>query len=244
MCDPIKGDTQLDPAAIYVPSSPEVLRASLVIRELESGQNYQSNPQHSNGATASGAYQIIDSSWQAWARASGVAEATKYPRAYLAPPTVQDAVARWQIASMMNRYRQVSAVPVNWYWPRAWTNCAELDSRPAGNAITVRAYAEKWLARYNAVTDVLTPGPSIIDQVGQIPGIYGVSEVIGGAAGGLDSLGQIAATVGRAAAWIANPGNWLRILYVLGGAALVAIAAVMLTRDLSPVAAASSLIGR
>lgn len=46
------------------------------------------------GSSASGAFQIIDSTWRSWARAYGAAvEAWRWARAKLAPPDVQVHVA-------------------------------------------------------------------------------------------------------------------------------------------------------
>jgi len=58
------------------------------IRACESGGDYTArNPTSS----ASGAYQFLDSTWRATV---GLAIAARWPRAYLAPRTVQDAAAR------------------------------------------------------------------------------------------------------------------------------------------------------
>lgn len=238
MCAPITGDRTFDPGKVFGPDSYETKLAAMVIAQLESGGDYKSNPVHPNGATASGAFQITDQTWQAWARASGNPDAPKYARAYQAPPEVQNAVAKWKVAALLNQHRQLASVPVNWYWPRAWTNCAELENRPAGNPITVRAYAEKWLAEYNKVD---TAWQQSTDTAGPTDAIQPAIDAVTGT---LDALGQIAAYIGRAASWVGNPNNWLRIIEVIGGAALIAVAALMLTRDLSPVAAVAQLAGR
>lgn len=47
-------------------------------------------------STASGAYQFIDSSWQAYSRMAGY---SGWSHASYAPPSVQDAVARWVVVN-------------------------------------------------------------------------------------------------------------------------------------------------
>lgn len=46
----------------------------------------------------------------------------------------------------------------------------------------------------------------------------------------LDSLGALATDVGRAGQWLGNPANWLRIVYVIVGGALVIGALVVVAK--------------
>jgi hypothetical protein len=109
----------------------------LTIRIVESGERYAVPP---NRGGASGAYQYIDSTWNNYAG---------YPKAYLAPPNIQDERALGDVEAILARWRgDVSMVPVIWYYPAAATNAALLDQVPlpsAGNRLTVREYQHRWL---------------------------------------------------------------------------------------------------
>ena len=79
-------------------------------RFLESGNNYQAQAAK---ASASGAYQIIDQFWNNYGG---------YPRAYLAPPAVQDQFAYEQFVQILKRNgNNLAAIPVSWYYPAALT---------------------------------------------------------------------------------------------------------------------------
>ena len=109
------------------------------IRTIESGSRYLLLP---NRGGASGAYQYIDSTW---ARYGG------YPSAYLAPPTIQDQRATIDVQRILDRYGDVGAIPITWYWPRALDHPEDLDIIPmpkAGNTLTVRQYQTRWLTLY------------------------------------------------------------------------------------------------
>jgi murein DD-endopeptidase MepM/ murein hydrolase activator NlpD len=111
------------------------------IRTLESGGRYDIRP---NKGGASGAYQYIDSTW---------ADYGGYDAAYLAPPEIQDARAATDVQRVLDRYGDVGAVPITWYWPRALEHPADLDIVPmpgAGNTLTVREYQTRWLRLYES----------------------------------------------------------------------------------------------
>lgn len=119
----------------------EVIMAT--IRQLESGGDYTAR---APGSSASGAYQFIDETWAGFGG---------YPRAWLAPPDVQDAKAADYIAKVLAANGDdVSLVPVAWYIghvPAAGS--AEWDIVPspgAGNRLTPREYQTKWMDVYRA----------------------------------------------------------------------------------------------
>lgn len=129
----------------------DVSTALATIRTLESGGHYDAR---SPGSSASGAYQYIDTTWQSWATQIGV-DVAPYPRAYLAPPAIQDSVAAANVTAILNTYHgDVAMVPVHWYYPAAAHNPALMDLVPhpeAGNRLTVREYQTRWLATYQHI---------------------------------------------------------------------------------------------
>ena len=132
----------------------DVPRVLDTIRTLESGSNYTVTAAH---ASASGAYQIIDSTWAGWSRAAGIG--TEYQHAAQAPPDVQDAVARYHVQLIVNQYHDVSYVPLAWYYPAAIANTALMDVVPAtqaGNTLTPRQYQTKWMGVYDSKAAVGT----------------------------------------------------------------------------------------
>ena len=105
---PALSDSQrqnLDP----IPADVEKILAA--IRTKESGGNYAAqNPV----STASGAYQFIDSTWRSLTSTYGIG--TEYPKAKLAPPEIQDAVAAKYVKDILKEAGgDVSKVPVKWY---------------------------------------------------------------------------------------------------------------------------------
>ncbi|MEQ1704043.1 MAG: hypothetical protein ABMA25_28380, partial [Ilumatobacteraceae bacterium] len=124
----------------------DVPRVLDTIRTLESGGDYTVKAAH---ASASGAYQIIDSTWAAWSAGAGVG--TEYQHASQAPPAVQDAVAGHRVQQILDQYHDVSYVPVAWYYPAAITNTALMDIVPApeaGNTLTPRESQTRWMGVY------------------------------------------------------------------------------------------------
>jgi hypothetical protein len=122
----------------------EVDRIAATIRALESGGDYTAR---AAGSSASGAYQFLDSSW---------ADYGGYPRAWLAPPEVQDAKAAQLITAILAAHSgDVTAVPVSWYLghvPAAGS--PEWDTIPApgaGNRLTPRQYQARWMAHYDSL---------------------------------------------------------------------------------------------
>lgn len=118
------------------------------IRTVESGNKYEAR---NSSASASGAYQMIDTTWTYWAQKAGV-DVIAYPSAYLAPPADQDAAARAHVDDILAT-RTFDAVPVIWYYPRALENPALMDEVPPypGNKLTVAQYQTKWIAEYQSI---------------------------------------------------------------------------------------------
>jgi hypothetical protein len=118
------------------------------IRTLESGGDYQAR---AAGSSASGAYQMIDTTWRSWSARAGFGG--QYARAYQAPPAAQDAAATAMVQSILDRYSDVSYVPLAWYYPAAIDDPALMDVVPApeaGNRLTPRQYQAKWLDTYRS----------------------------------------------------------------------------------------------
>ena len=112
------------------------------IRTLESGGNYRAQ---AAGATASGAYQFLDSSWAGYGG---------YTHAKDAPPEVQDAKAAENVTKILNANGgDVTTVPVVWYIGHVpGQNSTEWDTVPfpgAGNRLTPRQYQARWMSVYN-----------------------------------------------------------------------------------------------
>lgn len=125
-----------------------VERVLAVIRQHESSNNYQAlNHSESPDKAASGAYQIIGSTWRGWAAQSGIPEAGTFSRAVDAPPDVQDAVARAAVTRMLDANGgNPDAVWASWYTGGYDPNHldyvpSEFDSKGNRiNTVTVRNY--------------------------------------------------------------------------------------------------------
>ena len=145
------GDETL-PTSTCVTITGDLDRVLSTIRTLESGGDYSAQ---ARGATASGAYQFLDSTW---ARYGG------YARAGAAPPSVQDAKAAELVTSILTEHdNDVSAVPVVWYIGHVPADgSAEWDRVPApeaGNRLTPREYQTRWLRQY-AEQAAVVPAPT------------------------------------------------------------------------------------
>lgn len=113
--------------------------AMATTRWLESGNRYDAQ---ARGSTASGAYQVINSTWNGYAG---------YARAVLAPPEVQDQFAYESFTALLKRHgNDVSKIPVSWYIGHV-PQGAEWDTVPhpeAGNTLTPRQYQAKWMKKF------------------------------------------------------------------------------------------------
>jgi hypothetical protein len=117
------------------------------IRTNESGGNYGENSSK-KGSSASGAYQFIDSTWKAQSAAAGIG--TEYPKAYMAPPEVQDAVAAnyvKNILKMPDVNGDVSKVPLVWFTGNA--RGAISASAQGVNAVTPQQVQDKFMKTYD-----------------------------------------------------------------------------------------------
>ena len=157
------GDETL-PTATCVTVTAHIERVLATIRTLESGGDYTAR---ARGATASGAYQFLDSTWDGYGG---------YRHASDAPPAVQDAKASALVSDILQQHDDdVSTIPVIWYighLPDAGS--VEWDRVPApeaGNRLTPREYQTRWMAEYErqqapapsttsttAVDEVVAPG--------------------------------------------------------------------------------------
>jgi hypothetical protein len=122
-------------------SSPDVNQILSTIRQVESSNNYGAQ---AKGSSASGAYQFIDSTWQASTKKAGLG--TEYARAKDAPPEVQDAVAAFAVRDILNRTgNDVTKVPLVWYTGNPEGRMTE-DALKANQGLTPDKYQQKWLS--------------------------------------------------------------------------------------------------
>ncbi len=114
------------------------------IRKRESGGNYNAR---AGGSSASGAYQFIDSTWQALTRKYGIG--TEYPRAVAAPPEIQDAVAASYVNEILrNNNNDVSKVPLVWYTGNAQGRMSAA-ALAANRGLTAESYQASWLSEFS-----------------------------------------------------------------------------------------------
>lgn len=129
------------------------------IRTKESGNNYKADVMKNadaqarakalgyGKASASGAYQFVDSSWQGLTKKYGIG--TQYQRAVDAPPDVQDLVAAAYVNEILIATGgDVSKVPVAWYTGNVE---GKIDARALAMnpGLSVAKYQESWLSQYS-----------------------------------------------------------------------------------------------
>lgn len=240
---PIAGDRVIDPT-----DQTTINHILKTIRTKESGGNYTAiNKGHNTTNWATGAYQFLNSTWKGLSK--GVESAAGIPSAYQAPPSVQDFVAEIYVRQVLASHgNHLAAVPVSWYYPRAWDNDALLDAIPApqqGNTQTVRQYAENWIKTYDGTP--VQPNERNTSQV--VPdGLPGIGTQILDALNpsnvfhGLTNIGEVFAKMFEI---LTSAGTWIRVLQVLGGLSLVGMGLWIVTHNTSdmvprlPVAAAT-----
>lgn len=121
------------------------------IKQRESQGNYSSeNP--AAGATASGAYQFIDSTWQSLTAKYGIG--TEYTRAVHAPPEIQDAVAKEYVKEILKQNNgDVSKVPLVWYTGNAAGKISAAAIAKNGG-LTPQQYQANWMKDFDKFANV------------------------------------------------------------------------------------------
>jgi hypothetical protein len=115
------------------------------IRTLESG-DYRKG---SNAGGAMGAYQFIQSTWDAVARRAGRPDLVGVPP-YKASPADQDALAALHVTEAMGGTGDVSRIPLVWYVGNASPAMDVVPHPEVGNRLTPRQYQAKWMSTYRA----------------------------------------------------------------------------------------------
>jgi hypothetical protein len=184
------------------PIPADVERILATIRTRESGGNYGiPHPIGMPDQTASGAYAFLDESWRNLTKLYKIG--TEYPRAYLAPPPIQDAVAALYVQDILRRNGgDVTAVPAEWYaGPKKYLTPEELSQN---NGLTVAQYQAKWMADYTGGQYA----PSTYDSQGAVaPGSNVATNLANLGKGAMEALGTIArASFGKQAY---SPGSQL-----------------------------------
>ncbi len=132
-------------------------------RQLESGGDYAAA---AGGSSASGAYQVIDSTWAGYGG---------YARAVDAPAAVQDQFAYESMVTILKRFgNDVSAIPLAWYYPAALRNESLMDVVPlpeAGNVLTPRQYQARWMSAFHRLLEDGSPVFLPADTDALIPAI-------------------------------------------------------------------------
>ena len=148
----LEGTTTIETTSLGVTHTPVQCDGDIgpilaTIRQLESGNNYTAEAgTDTDAATASGAYQYINGTWNNYAG---------YARAKHAPPHIQDQRAHSDVTMFLARHgNDVAVIPLLWYMGHIPTGAA-MDTVPypeQGNALTPREYQEKWLRMYATKT--------------------------------------------------------------------------------------------
>lgn len=163
-------------------------RVLATIRKRESGGDY-TQPGSKLGGSASGAYQFIDSTWRS---AAGKDIAAKYPRAYMAPASVQDAVARKEVQKILDANGgNVKAVPAYWFYPAgAKKALSGVDVQPPGSGNpSMLTYLNSWMKDYEKTAGKAGTGSGEAARLGTTPANAATATpVVGGALGALTSF--------------------------------------------------------
>lgn len=219
---------------IVTPDAMTVDHILQTIRKRESRGNYTAL---NATASASGAYQYVDGTWRT--KSKNVAGATSYPRAYQAPPSIQDAVAAADVRAILSSTgNHLAAVPVIWYYPISWppregTDKGGIDYKPPGNPQTVRQYAEGWLKDYDGLTGSV-PG---IDASQLPPGV--ARDVLTGDAGWtipnpMDAVTSVVDAIKVVWATLSSANTWMRVIKILGGVLAIAMGLMVLIKGQLP----------
>jgi hypothetical protein len=231
MATPIAGDR------IVQPDKATIARILATIRKRESGNNYTIKNKH---ASASGAYQYVNSTWRGWA--NRIAEAAPFANgsAADAPAKIQDLVAEVNVRSILATHNnQLAAIPVVWYYPSAWGNDQALNSIPPfpGNTQSVRTYAEGWIRNFDKIDPAKVPAGGVLTNPGNfVVSDVGIGDVLNAgidAATGLPIVGGVidaATAVPKFIGALLNPGTWIRVAQVIGGVVMVTSGVFMFTQ--------------
>lgn len=237
MAKPIAGDRIIDPN-----DQTTINRILQTIRTKEAGNNYTAinKGKGANTNWATGAYQYLNSTWKVWASRYSVA--SPYPTAAQAPPHIQDFIAEMNVRSILASHsNHLAAVPVVWYYPKAWENDMLLDQVPVpgqGNTMTVRAYAESWIKTFDG-TSPTGPNaniPQIVPDANSNQSVwdailYGVTHPLDAITNPFDAMKALVEMLATAGKFLANPDTWIRLLQVVGGTVLVSMGFWVITHD-------------
>lgn len=143
--------------ATPVGANSDVERILATIRTRESGGNYGiPHPIGMPNQTASGAYAFTNGTWQGLTKKYGIG--TEYSSAYLAPPPIQDEVARRYVNDILRRSGgDVSKVPLEWYTGNI-NGVMSAEALRKNNGLTPQAYQAKWMADYNDPSSITKGG--------------------------------------------------------------------------------------
>src|SRR5437870_5676783 len=104
------------------------------LRQIESGGNYGAR---NNVSSASGAYQMIDSTWGNYGG---------YAHAWQAPARVQDARAYQLVLARFHAYGgDVAKTAASWFYPAYAGDKSKWNLAVPGNSITVGQYVSRFL---------------------------------------------------------------------------------------------------
>lgn len=141
------------PGASQIQAGGDVERILSTIRTRESGGNYTIQ---SPVSSASGAYQFVDGTWRNLTNKFGIG--TEYPRAYMAPPEIQDEVARRYVNDILRRSGgDVSKVPLEWYTGNI-NGVMSAKALAANNGLTPQEYQRRWMENYNDPSSITKGG--------------------------------------------------------------------------------------
>jgi muramidase (phage lysozyme) len=118
------------------------------IKQRESGNNYTiKNP----NASASGAYQFIDSTWKSLTNKYGIGK--EYSSARKAPEAVQDAVATAYVKEILaDNKNDITKVPVVWYTGNPQGKMSEKAIK-LNNGLTAEKYQASWMRAYKKIAE-------------------------------------------------------------------------------------------
>ena len=140
------------------------------INQAEGSPAYNLPPQNA-GSSASGAYQYIDDTWKAQAAAAGI-DVSAYPHEWMAPASVQDAVASANVDAILAKNgNNIAAIPNVWYTGNAQGTMSQ-KQLDVNNGQTADVYSARWMDKYqkNIASDA-TSG-SVSNPTGLDAGTY------------------------------------------------------------------------